>query len=694
MLVRLSRFVHLIPVSQERVLVVDAVSHLRLTVDAQVAAIIRSFDPPRNVPDPIPPGDMIGALLERGVLTRLDPDAEMRELSRTLAPYHGRDPSLLLDQMRRRAKEGGEPYWAATRAMGVSDFEEGGRRIDLVLLGECDIHMESDFLRQAGRARGLDVRVAATFPDDLRFVGERAHDAILIGALRARRGLMEAQEPDAPRPPHARLVAQARRIIQGLRRQTQAPILIDGLPEPTVQPMGFAERGPLSHRARFRAANAALAALAEEFADVHFIDMAAAFAAVGAERLVDDGLVNFIHMGSPGWMLQRTDEERGPVHGSFPDLGPLAAELGGDPYHREAVSARTHLDALMVVLGIDQKKCVIVDLDGTLWPGVLAETGAPFAWTPSDNPHSYISLYFGLHEALLTLKKRGVLLACASKNDEATVRALWRYPADYPKDLLVTPDDFVTLRINWDDKVENILSIASTLGLAVSSLVFIDDNPVERERVRQRLPEVEVWGDNPFALRRRLLSDPRLQQSRLTSESAERTALAKALLDRQAARAQAPSEEEFLASIDLETRVIRLAPGAPDFQMALERVVELFQRTTQFNATGLKTSVAELVTLASAEHAAVYVAYMRDRFADNGLVGAAVVKNLEIEGLVLSCRALGLGVEHMLLQHILADQGRPLSARIIPTDRNTPVRHIYRDNGFSRDEGGVWRCTA
>ncbi|MBS0333686.1 MAG: HAD-IIIC family phosphatase, partial [Proteobacteria bacterium] len=351
------------------------------------------------------------------------------------------------------------------------------------------------------------------------------------------------------------------------------------------------------------------------------------------------------------------------------------------------VTARAHLDALTVVLGVDAKKCVVVDLDGTLWPGVLAETGAPFAWTPQDNPHSYVGLYFGLHEALLTLKRRGVLLACVSKNDEATVRALWRYPPDYPKDLLLTPDDFVALRINWDDKAGNIAAVAADLGLALESFLFIDDHPVERERVRQRLPQVEIWGEDPFSLRRRLLSDPRLQQPRLTAEAAGRTALAKAQLGRQAARAEAPSEADFIASLQVETRIARLAPGAAE----VERVAELFQRTTQFNATGLKPSVAELTALLAAPDAAVYVAHVRDRFADNGLVGAAVVAGGEVAGLVLSCRVLGLGVEHAFLQHIVADQARPLRARIVPTDRNTPVRHIYRDNGFLPGDDGLWR---
>ena len=688
MRLRLSRFAHLIPMGPDRILVVDAISHVRLTADGQLAALIQGFAEPQTVPDVLPPGHVVGALIERGILTTMTPEDELADVASVLAPYHGRDPGALLEKLRRQAKEGGEPYWAAREALGIDDLAGGRARVDVILLGDCDVHMESDFLRREAVARGLDLRIAAAFPDDVRFAADHRHDAIVIGALRARQSLLAPQAAGSEAPLHAAFLQQARLIIEGLRRHTAAPILIDGLPEPTVQPMGFADRGPTSHRGRFRAANAALAQLVEDYPDVHMVDVAAALGAVGAEALLDDGLVSFGHLGSPGWMLQRAEEELAPVHGVFPDLAPLAAALDGDPYGREAVMARAHLDALTVVLGLDAKKCVIVDLDGVLWPGGLAETGRPFAWTPQDNPHAYVGLFFGLHEALLALKKRGVLLACVSKNDAATVRQLWTYPADYPPGMLLTPDDFVALRINWDDKVDNIRAIADDLGLALETFLFIDDHPVERERVRQRLPEVEVWGDDPFALRRKLLSDPRLQPARLTAEAADRTQLAKAQLERQASRVEALSESDFIASLNVETRVERLAPGAET-----DRVCELFRRTTQFNATGAKFSAAELEALLRSPEAAVYVAHVRDRFADNGLVGAAVIRGGEIAGLVLSCRVLGLGVEHEFLRAILVDQGA-LAGRIIPTERNNPVRNIYRDNGFSLGPDGLWRQAA
>src|SRR5205823_13869823 len=145
-----------------------------------------------------------------------------------------------------------------------------------------------------------------------------------------------------------------------------------------------------------------------------------------------------------GWLLQRPSSELAAVHGQFPETAPLAAQVGDDPYALEKVCAAEHGNMLVSILALGQKKCVIVDLDGTLWPGVLAETGRPFAWTPEvSGPYSFVGLYFGLHEALKELSRRGILLACVSKNDEETVRELWRYEEHYPHERLLHLGDFV-----------------------------------------------------------------------------------------------------------------------------------------------------------------------------------------------------------------------------------------------------------
>ncbi|MGD0633601.1 MAG: HAD-IIIC family phosphatase [Beijerinckiaceae bacterium] len=703
MILRCSRFVHCLPLGEGRILIVHAVNHMRLPADHDVEIIFDFFSTPRRVPDDCEPltkllpysreliGRAVAGLVERQVLTDKSPDEEMEAIRAELAPTHGRDPGELLDLYRRKMKEGGETYWAAGATRGVSELGALTKRADVILFGDCDIQMESDFLRREAATRGIDLRVSATFPDDIRFASEHKHDAIIIGALRSRHSI--TGEPAPGQAAHQIYLAEAHRLLTQLREQSAAPILIDNLPEPTVQPQGLAEHGLLGHRTRFRLANVALAEHAAGMSGVYVVDIAAALGAVGSKTMLDDGLAGFTHFGAPGWLLQRPEAEKDAVHGLFPDIAPLAHLVGGDPYAREKALAITHVDALTTVLGIGRKKCVILDLDGTLWPGVLAETGSPFAWTPEiSGAYSYIGLYFGLHEALLCLKKRGIVLACVSKNDEKTVRDLWTYPAHYPRHRLLTPDDFVTWRVNWNDKPDNIRSIADELGFALDSFIFIDDHPVERDRVRQRLPDVEVWGEDPFALRRRLLEDPRLQLPLITKEAADRGELVKAQLQRQQMQASAMNEADYIASLGIQCQMDRLEPGDP----RLSRVEELFQRTTQFNTTGRKFSLGELNVLAASDTARVFVIQVSDRFADHGLVGAAVISDGEILGLAMSCRVLGMGVEHCFLRHVLEETrglAAGITARIVETPRNIPVRNIYRDNGFVEREPGFWLRT-
>ncbi|MGA8899141.1 HAD-IIIC family phosphatase [Bradyrhizobium sp.] len=709
MILRRSRFVHLLPVGQGRTLIVHAISHMRLPADSEISALLEYFSEPRGMPEDIDamaalfakPADSpsvglrdavertVMELKSRQILTEMTADEELAAIAEELSVKHGRDPAEMLESYRRKLKDGGAAYWAVGASYGLEDFGGTRRRVDAVLFGDCDIQMEADFLRREAARRGIDLHVAATFPDDVRFAGEHKHDVIFVGALRVRH--LVAEDLGNGLNPHAPYVAHVTELLTKLREITPAPILIDNLPEPTVQPLGLAERGVKGHRTRFRLTNVALSELAVAFADVYVVDIAATLAAAGAERLLDDGQVGYTHFGSPGWMLQRPESEKAAVHGIFPDLAPLAHALDGDAYGREAVTAEKHIDALVTVTGIGRKKCVILDLDGTLWPGVLAETGSPFAWTPEiSGAFSYIGLYFGLHEALKSLKKRGIVLACVSKNDEATVRELWKYPEHYPKQRLLTPDDFVTWRVNWDDKVGNIRSIADELGFALDAFLFIDDNPVERDRVRQRLPEVEVWGEDTFGLRRRLLNDPRLQIPVVTAEAASRSELVKAQIARQQLRTETMGEAQYIEQLQIKCAIERLVASSAK----LERVEELFQRTTQFNTTGRKFSSSELAALAENPAGRLFAMEVSDRLGDYGLVGAAVVIDSEIAGLAISCRALGMGVEHRFLRHILDEMKEssvPVCGRIIPTSRNIPARNIYRDNGFTEGEPGLWR---
>lgn len=708
MILRRSDFVHLLELGGTSVLAIHAVTQMRVTVTNEVARLIAWFDTPAELEAALPQlakafgsdettvRDCVLMLVERGILSNCTAEAEREATTQALSAAHGRDPGALLDHYRRSAMEGPLPYWAVEAPRSINDASGLRRRVDVLLLGDCDVQVETDFLRREAAGRGIDLRAAASFSNDIDLAGERKHDVIVIGALQARHAIVLGDVQHHDGDPARVYVEAMGTMLRKLRTRTTAPILIDGLAEPTLQPLGFADRGIHSHRNRFRRTNLALAQLAEDFADVHLVDVAATLGEAGSANLLDDGLVSFTHFGSPGWMLQRPASELAAVHNQFPDMQPLADRVGGDPYRREAVMARAHMDVIATVLELDKKKCVIVDLDGVLWPGVLAETGSPFAWSPDiGGPNSYIGLYFGIHEALRTLRRRGILLACVSKNDEATVAQLWRYPQPYPRHRLLTPDSFVCSRINWEDKAANIRSIADELGFALDAFLFIDDSPRERERVRQSLPDVTVLGEDLFALRRTLLTDPRLQPVRLTAEAADRSDKVRAQLGRARLRAEIPDESAFIASLEVAHTIERVTPESVAKPL-LERVQELIVRTTQFNATGRSFTVAELQQLIGTRGGRLFILRMSDRLADHGIVGAAVVAASEILNFVLSCRVIGLGGEHALLAAVVADAAgdrRKLIGRIIATERNTPVRHLYSDNGFTEQGQGNWMKT-
>jgi FkbH-like protein len=431
--------------------------------------------------------------------------------------------------------------------------------------------------------------------------------------------------------------------------------------------------------------------ISSEYPDVFLADIESALGFAGKRAMMDDQIVCGQHLGSLRWLEQRPESEKNAVHGVFPPLSGLDAFGEAETYQFERIIAREHISILTTLLGIGRKKCVVLDLDNTLWGGVLADTQAPFAWNPAQGPaFSFAGFYFGLHEALKWLAKRGILLACVSKNDESVIRKLWRYPADYPQGMLLELNDFVTFRINWNEKVDNILSISQELGISTDSMVFIDDNPLERHKVIEHLPGVLVLGENLFTVRSQLLNDPRLQTPILTVEAAARPKMVKAQIERDQARKTAVDSEAFLASLDLKSEIRKL-----QLTDDLERVAELILRTNQFNTTAIRFSKSDLTEILRGPKAgAIYTLAARDRYADYGLVAACITQSGEIPLFVMSCRVIGLGLEHALLKEVLSDlfaNYPEVTGHLRVTEKNLPARNLFKVNGFIEISSGSWR---
>ena len=628
-------------------------------------------------------------LARQGVLFAGTSQQEEAHYSGWLSEYFDRDPGGP-SRWSRDTTHGATWCYAIEVPRDATSFAPLRHSARVVLLGACDLQMEADILRAEARAHDLDLDVTVTLEGDVELVAERPHDVVILGMLQARHAMFMATGDR----PHEIYLARVRELVGQLRQRTAAPILIHGLPVPTCSPLGLADRGLASHRNRCRLANLGLVELAAGGDNLYVVDVDAAFGRFGSGRLLDDATVSFHHMGSLRWLEQRPVNELRAVHDVFPPLQQLDAFGPAETYAYEKVVAAEHVALILAILGLGRRKCVVLDLDNTLWPGVLAETGAPFAWNSSlGPPYSYVGLYFGLHEALHALKRRGVLLACISKNDESVVRELWRYPPGYNfVARLLRIEDFVACRINWDDKVSNLISLAAELHIGLDSLVFVDDSPVERERVRQYLPEVMVLGDNPFTLRWQLLTAACLQAPTITEESARRSEMVQAELLREELRRAAPDPADFLASLEIRCEVTRLGWGDD-----LERAHELVTRTNQFNTTCRRYARHELAALAAAPDARVYALRVEDRLIPYGLVGLCVVEGSVIELMALSCRVIGLGVEDVFLRAVLNDlrAAHPIiDGRLVAAPRNQPARHVFRRNGFAPEDDERWRFDA
>ncbi|MBF6612560.1 MAG: HAD-IIIC family phosphatase [Chloroflexi bacterium] len=333
------------------------------------------------------------------------------------------------------------------------------------------------------------------------------------------------------------------------------------------------------------------------------------------------------------------------------------------------------------------RKCIVVDLDNTLWGGVVGEDGLAGIQLGSEAPGS---AYVAFQRELERLWKRGILLAVSSKNNLSDVLPVFeQHPG-----MVLKLSHFTTHRINWKPKADNIREIAMELNIGLDSIVFLDDNPVERTRVQAELPEVltpELPADPAF-YRAALLGLEVFDTLALTEEDQNRNKLyAQQRVRRQyEATFSNGSLEEYLTELEM---VVDISPAN---SLTMPRIAQLTNKTNQFNLTTRRYSEAEIAGM-EAQGSLVYSMSVRDRFGDNGLVGVAIVvpkssDSWEIDTFLLSCRVMGRGVETALLVAI-SEQLRAFGAEqlygwFIPSGKNAPAESFYPQHSFEQAEAG------
>ncbi len=342
------------------------------------------------------------------------------------------------------------------------------------------------------------------------------------------------------------------------------------------------------------------------------------------------------------------------------------------------------LARLLAAMLRPRKKCLVLDLDNTLWGGVLGENGLRGIKLGDKGEGA---VFRDLQREALQLADQGILLAVNSKNDEAAVREVF---ASHPG-MVLKWDHFAAHRINWTDKASNLRAIAGELNIGLDSLVFADDSPHEIELVRRALPQVAtvLLGGPPVSRLRIFRSMPYFDFLVFSEEDMRRKDHYAAERGRAAARTGCTTLEAYYRDLRMKAEISVSDPAAAP------RVAQLTQKTNQFNLTTRRYSQGEISAAMNSSSRAVYSLRLSDRFGDSGIVGVAVIlkgpDEWELEAFLLSCRVLGRTAEKAFLSVIQADCASAGAAYLcgdfIPTGRNGVAEPFYREAGFKLRNG-------
>jgi FkbH-like protein len=469
-----------------------------------------------------------------------------------------------------------------------------------------------------------------------------ALDARILGLDRAAASADEAQAKVAG------ALERVKRIVEGLRPSVRSALLVQTVPPPLEPLFGSYDRS----------------AAGSPFAQVAaFNQRIAEWAASGAIVLVDIARLAAT-VGLEAW-----DEPRH-WHASKLSFSPEMIPVYAD------VVART----VAAVLG-KSRKCLVLDLDNTLWGGVIGDdglTGIVLGQGSADG-----EAFIAVQRLALELRSRGIVLAVCSKNEEDAARLPFR---DHP-DMLLREDHIAVFRANWTDKAANLRAIAQALNIGIDALVFLDDNPAERAQVRRELPLVAVpeLPEDPSLYPRVLAAAGYFEAVSFSQEDRDRAAYYQANARRSVSLEASGDMDSYLASLDM---VCAIGPVGP---VTRPRVAQLINKSNQFNLTTRRYSEAEVAKAEADPRWHVIQIRLTDSFGDNGIISVVIADRSaeawEIDTWLMSCRVLGRRVEEAVLAH-LASAARAAGAgalvgRYIPSAKNKMVAEHYEKLGFT-----------
>lgn len=377
------------------------------------------------------------------------------------------------------------------------------------------------------------------------------------------------------------------------------------------------------------------------------------------------------------------------------DMAMLAQVVGLENWHQpiQYYMAKLAFSQSLVPLIVDKlakciadlhqspKKCIVVDLDNTMWGGVVGDLGA--SGVVVGQGQMLGEAFVAFQQILLSLKAKGFLLAVCSKNDEENAKE----PFISRKEMILSLNDFVMFKANWEPKSQNILSIAKTLSIGLDSIIFIDDNIAEREEVRRALPDVTVLSVPedaayfPFVL----LNSGFFNSREKTLEDESRTAMYIENAERETHKANFSDLKSFYESLKMKLTISPITEGNK------ARVVQLINKTNQFNLTQKRITHSDFEMLLQLPGQSVFCFDLNDKFGNNGIIGVVLIKEendaFRIENFILSCRVIGREVEHaiinFLVQKAIDEKKRYLIGEFKPGVRNEIVANSYNTWGFN-----------
>lgn len=446
-------------------------------------------------------------------------------------------------------------------------------------------------------------------------------------------------------------IETVRSLLDAFTRRSSALVLLHNMVAPRYPALGTLDlRDDLGQTALFSEINHRLAEMARnDFRNVYIVDEDGVQSRIGKGTATDPRM----------WLSARLPWSDGVLRG-------LASE---------------YLRYIRPLKGLS-RKCIVLDLDNTLWGGVIGEDGLAGIQVGADAPGN---AFRALQIELEKLWRRGILLAISSKNNPDDALAAFN---EHPG-MVLRLSHFAAVRINWEPKADNIRAIAKELNIGLDSIVFLDDNPVERAKVRAELPQVltpELPAD-PAYYRGALLDLNVFDNLALTEEDLRRNKLYAEERSRREFEGSVGSGslDDYLANLEM---VVDIAPLS---DLTLPRIAQLTNKTNQFNLTTRRYSEADIARMIQ-EGCAVFSMNVKDRFGDNGLVGVAILRpkstdTWEVDTFLMSCRVMGRGVETALLGTLMAylhQRGmHRLEGLFLPTAKNAPVKDFYMEHGFT-----------